>query len=181
MNCTNCGNHLDEGTVFCSNCGNRVDVQQPAQPAQQSYPYASQGGDSSNTYGAQPNSGGAQNAYGAQPNGGTQNAYGAPAYGAPAYGAPAYSAPVKDLNAPMSLGQYMLTMLIGAIPLVGFVFMLIWAFSSDVNVNKKNYCRAVLLWMAIGIVASILFAAILIPLITSLLGSAFDSLYYYGW
>ncbi|MEL7609576.1 MAG: zinc ribbon domain-containing protein [Bacillota bacterium] len=152
MNCTNCGNSLQEGTVFCPNCGNRVDAQQPAQPAQQQ----------SYSYGA--------------PNGGAT--YGAPNSGsAPVYGSPVYSAPVQDLNAPMSLGQYMLTMLIGAIPIVGFIFLLIWAFSSDTNVNKKNYCRAVLIYMAIGIVASILFAAVLIPLIASLFSYGFSTSY----
>lgn len=148
MNCINCGTPLQEGTVFCSNCGSRVDAQQPAQPAQQTY------------------------AYGSAPNGPANT------YGAPNGPATAYSAPVQDLNAPMSIGQYMITMLIAAIPVVGFIFLLIWAFSSDTNTNKKNFCRATLIYMAIGIVASILFAAVIIPIIASLFSYGLDSMYY---
>jgi hypothetical protein len=37
-------------------------------------------------------------------------------------------------------------MILSGIPLVGFILLLVWAFSSTENPNKKNYARAVLLW-----------------------------------
>lgn len=45
----------------------------------------------------------------------------------------------------LSLGQYIGMMFLAAIPIVGFIFMLIWSFGSDVNPNKKNWARATLI------------------------------------
>ena len=53
---------------------------------------------------------------------------------------------------PMSVGDWFVTLLILAIPIVNIIMYLVWAFSSGVNLNKKNFCRATLIWMAIGIV-----------------------------
>ena len=49
----------------------------------------------------------------------------------------------------MTTGQWMLTTLIIAIPIVGIVMTFVWAFG---NGNRKNYCRSALIWMLIGIV-----------------------------
>lgn len=61
-----------------------------------------------------------------------------------------------DLNKPMSVGQYMLTMLIGAIPIVGIIMLFVWSFGSNTNVNKKNWARAMLLWALIAVVLYII-------------------------
>lgn len=42
-------------------------------------------------------------------------------------------------------------MFVMAIPLVGFVMMIVWAFTGD-NETRKNYFRALLLWMLVGLV-----------------------------
>ena len=46
---------------------------------------------------------------------------------------------VIDYNAPMTMGQWIGTLVILMIPLVNIIFMLIWAFKKNVNRNKKNY------------------------------------------
>lgn len=51
----------------------------------------------------------------------------------------------------MTTGQWMLTTLIIAIPIVGIVMTFVWAFGNGNN-NRKNYCRSALIWMLIGIV-----------------------------
>jgi len=56
------------------------------------------------------------------------------------------------LKKPMSVGDWFIAMLITAIPLVGLIMLLIWAFGSNVNVNKANWAKASLLWMVIGLV-----------------------------
>ena len=53
--------------------------------------------------------------------------------------------------------------------------MLVWAFGSDVNLNKKNLSRAMLILMLIGIVLGIVLGGVLGGLIASL----FDSAFYY--
>lgn len=60
------------------------------------------------------------------------------------------------LDKPLSILQYLGIFLLSAVPIVGIVFIFIWAFGSNVNINKKNYCRAVLIMALIGIILSII-------------------------
>ena len=63
---------------------------------------------------------------------------------------------------PMTFGEWFLTLLLTAIPLVGFILLLVWAFSGSTNLNKKNWAKANLLWMLIStIVCSIIMFAVL--------------------
>lgn len=54
------------------------------------------------------------------------------------------------------------TMIVGAIPLIGFILYLVWAFSSSTNLSKRNYCRAILLMQLFSLLATVIGAAILI-------------------
>lgn len=51
---------------------------------------------------------------------------------------------------PLTTGEWFVTVLILGLPLVGLIMHFVWAFG-DGNVSRKNFCRAVLLWMAIGL------------------------------
>ncbi len=50
---------------------------------------------------------------------------------------------------PVSLGEWMVTILITAIPLVGFIMLFVWGFGSDTNTSKANWAKATLIWLAI--------------------------------
>lgn len=52
---------------------------------------------------------------------------------------------------PLTVNEWFLTILILALPLVNLVMYFYWAFAQGVNLNKRNFCRASLLWAAIGI------------------------------
>jgi hypothetical protein len=52
----------------------------------------------------------------------------------------------------MSTKDWIITILISAIPLVGFVMLFIWAFGSGENPNKANWAKATLIWFLIGCV-----------------------------
>jgi heme/copper-type cytochrome/quinol oxidase subunit 2 len=52
----------------------------------------------------------------------------------------------------MSVKDWMITILIAAIPLVGFVMLFVWAFGSNENMNKSNWAKAALIWTAIVMV-----------------------------
>lgn len=67
----------------------------------------------------------------------------------------------------MTTGQWILTTLIMAIPLVGIVMTFVWAFGNGNN-NRKNYCRAALIWTLIGIVLCSILAASGISILSSL-------------
>lgn len=87
----------------------------------------------------------------------------------PAYQAPSYQNPVTyEDNTPLSIGNYLVMMIVSAIPLVGLIMTLIWAFGSSTNKNKQNYARAMLILMLIGIVLSIIFGASIIAAAASL-------------
>lgn len=57
----------------------------------------------------------------------------------------------------MTVGAWMLTLFICFIPLVGFIMTLVWAFGSGVPAAKRNYFRAMLIYMVIALVASVVF------------------------
>jgi hypothetical protein len=67
----------------------------------------------------------------------------------------------EHLNQPMSVGEWFITILITAIPLVGIIMLFVWAFSSNTNVNKANWAKASLLWMVVGFVIAFLIFGII--------------------
>lgn len=60
-----------------------------------------------------------------------------------------------------SVGQWIVTLIIGMIPCIGIILYIVWGFSSNGNQNRKNFCRAQLLIIAVLFVLYILFAVIL--------------------
>lgn len=63
----------------------------------------------------------------------------------------------NNLYPPMKMGEWMLTMFLAGIPLVGFILMLVWAFSSDTNPSKSAWAKAALLW---GVIISVIYVII---------------------
>jgi hypothetical protein len=61
---------------------------------------------------------------------------------------------------PMTVKDWFLTIFILAIPFVNIVMYLVWAFGSSGNLNRRNFCRATLLWVAILFIAYSLFLII---------------------
>ena len=69
---------------------------------------------------------------------------------------PQAPAVVEDTS-PLKTSDYLIMSLLSCVPIAGIVVMLIWAFSSGVNVNRRNYSRAYLILAAVGVVLYILF------------------------
>lgn len=76
--------------------------------------------------------------------------------------------PINDLNKPLTVGDWIITMIILSIPLVGFIFLLYWALSSSSNVNRKNFCIAyiVIVLIFIGLFVALMFMGVLAGLMT---------------
>jgi hypothetical protein len=72
----------------------------------------------------------------------------------------------------MSVKDWFLTLLITYIPLVGLVMLLVWAFDSNTNLNKKNWAKASLLWMVVGIALAIIFFVLFMGAFIGLLGTS---------
>ena len=123
---------------------------EPNSPVQPAYPPQSAG---------QPGGqGNYQQAYQGQPSGASGGNYyyrqqpNAPYSGGP--GNMPYHPYVQQMPEEISMWKYLGMMWVMAIPIVGLVLMIIWAFSND-GINRRNYARAVLLNMVIAIVLSI--------------------------
>lgn len=74
-----------------------------------------------------------------------------------------YSASYGD-SAVMTTSEWFWTTFLLGIPLVNIVLLLVWGFGSSGNLNRRNYCRASMIWIAIvlvlyGCMFAFLFAA----------------------
>ena len=50
---------------------------------------------------------------------------------------------------PVSIGDWILTLIISMIPLVNIIMLLVWAFGSSTNPSKANWAKAYLAFIAI--------------------------------
>ena len=54
----------------------------------------------------------------------------------------------------------MFMLLVTALPLIGVIMVIVWAFTGE-NETRKNYFRAILAWFAVGVVAIVVLALVL--------------------
>ena len=76
-------------------------------------------------------------------------------------------------NEVMSVGKWVVTYLIMMIPCVGIIMTFVWAFSSRGNVNRRNYCRAFLIIIAVIVVIYLILWIIFGAALTALLFADF--------
>ena len=78
-----------------------------------------------------------------------------------------YNQPDKSV---MSMGDWLITLLALLIPCAGIILYFVWAFGKNENENRKNYCRAYLIYWAIttvlGIIVFIFFGAMIFNMIS---------------
>ena len=84
------------------------------------------------------------------------------------YGTPNGQQYNDEQSRPLSMGEWVVILLVPMIPCVGVILYLVWAFSSKTNVNRRNFCRANLVIFAV--VAAIYCIAFF------LMGSAFSGM-----
>jgi len=77
----------------------------------------------------------------------------------------------KQVVPQMSVGQWVITLLILFIPLVNIIMMIIWAL--DPMSARQNFARAYIIIYAIGLVISIVFM-ILVFMLSGAVGSFMD-------
>ena len=65
---------------------------------------------------------------------------------------------MENQQAPvMSVKDWLITTLICAIPMVGFIMLFVWGFGSEGNPNRANWAKATLIWMVIAFFLIFLF------------------------
>lgn len=71
---------------------------------------------------------------------------------------PAYIAPSPPPEHPAdSVGSWMLALLLTALPVIGFIYVLVLAFGGSASASRCNWARAVLIWQIIALVGVIAF------------------------
>lgn len=70
-------------------------------------------------------------------------------------------------NTIVTLGDWVVTIILMAIPVVNIVMLCVWAFGDSAPISKKNFAKAQLIFMAIGIVLLILFWGSIVAIIAS--------------
>lgn len=63
-------------------------------------------------------------------------------------------------TSPMSMGDWVLTILALMIPCAGIILYFVWAFSKTTNVNRRNFCRAQLIITGVVLVIYLIFIAL---------------------
>ena len=81
------------------------------------------------------------------------------------------SNPVNDSPqyTPISVGEWVITIIIIAIPIVGFIMLFVWGFGSNTQPSKANWAKATLIMIGISIVLSFLFLGSLLGIMGSLM------------
>lgn len=68
----------------------------------------------------------------------------------------------------VSIGEWVITMIIMMIPLINLIMLFVWAFGSGTSESKANWAKASLIFMLVGIVISILFGGAIIAAIAGM-------------
>ena len=127
--CTKCGSFLTENDRFCPGCGENAPVEvdnAPVHTAAASQQYGN--------YAPPP----------VQP---------APAPYVP-NNAPQYN-PYQNQQEEMTVGKWLVTILVTSLGCIGFIFLFVWGFG-DGPKARQNYCKAMLIFMGIGVALYIL-------------------------
>lgn len=67
-----------------------------------------------------------------------------------------------EMELPVSMGEWLLMFILLAIPCVGLVLAIVWAFSKTEKKSKVNYCKAYLVMMLISLVFSLVISSIML-------------------
>ncbi len=70
---------------------------------------------------------------------------------------------------PISVGEWVITIIIIAIPIVGFIMLFVWGFGSNTQPSKANWAKATLIMIGISIVLSFLFLGSLLGIMGTLM------------
>ena len=76
-----------------------------------------------------------------------------------------YNAPAQSPT--VSVGDWLVTYIISFVPVIGFIMLFVWAFSSSTPPSKANWAKAALVVMVIFMVLGGLFASSLMALLMS--------------
>ena len=74
---------------------------------------------------------------------------------------------------PMTIGDWVVTLIVSYLPLVGFIMLFVWAFGDGTHPSKKTWAQATLIMFVVMIILFIIFFAVF----ASILGNIFSGYY----
>lgn len=101
-----------------------------------------------------------------------------PAAPQPVYQTQQTYTPSAPAAQPVSTAYYFWMMLLFAVPVIDFIVCLVTAFSGE-DASRKNFSRAVLIWILVAIVLSIIVAIAIAAVGGSIMNILFNSYRYY--
>ncbi len=183
--CNKCGSLVSGDGVFCPNCGEKldsaVDLGKPASQVQDVMPSGTSGATGAST----PAS---SSVYGSTNTSGTYGTTNTANTGGYQGQMPSYSQPIQPANTQpeMTTGQWVLTIFLSGLGIIGIVLLFVWAFGNDTPTSKRNYSRAMLIWYAISIGLVVIFYIALFACVGAAAGGlegffdAMDDMDYYA-
>jgi hypothetical protein len=75
---------------------------------------------------------------------------------------------------PMTMGDWLITFIIQAIPLVGIIMLFVWAFGDGTHPSKKTWAQASLVFALIMFILVIIFIAALWTMFSSFFSGAYN-------
>ena len=72
----------------------------------------------------------------------------------------------------VSIGEWIITFILLAIPIVNIIMLFVWSFGADVNQSKKNYAKASLILFAVIIALNVIIFAVSGPSLIIMLRNA---------
>ncbi|WP_419068143.1 hypothetical protein, partial [Candidatus Allofournierella excrementavium] len=83
--------------------------------------------------------------------------------------------PAAPLSPTVGMGEWLWSSIVAAIPVVGFIVLLVWAFGGSTKLSKRNWARANLILYAVMAVVYV----VLFVLLIAVAGLALSDPYYY--
>jgi len=137
--CSQCNRDVPDNVKFCPSCGTKIEQTDAQAPTQQPTPQYT------------------------QPT--PQYAQPAPQYAQPA---PQYTTqPPTEQSGVLSTIAWIGVLILGAIPVVGLIVYIIWAFANLNNKNLRNFARAILILWIITFVSALIAGIIFWTVIAS--------------
>ena len=79
-----------------------------------------------------------------------------------------YSNPVDSNQKPLSVMDWIIVFLLIGLPILGIILVVYWSFGENVNINKKNFSKAMLILFVLTFALAIIFALFFGQLFTTL-------------
>lgn len=68
---------------------------------------------------------------------------------------------------PTSVGEWIITLIITALPFIGIIMLFVWAFGSELGTSKSNWAKAALIVYAAIIILGIVFGSAILAFVAA--------------